>query len=430
MCTFLAAMSEVDELPDLDLVEARDRVLGGPADGLLEGLAAEQVEAAEELLGLHEGPVADNRPAVAHAHRPGLPGVHDRRAGDPDTGLLGLPDPGLAIEPYLGLDRGRLRGTVDAHEQHLLRLGVIDVARDIAGIDQRTQLDRVEPGARMLVCDLDRLLEVTALEQVEAADEYLRVGERTVADQGLAVAHPHGLGVARRRERLARDVDAASGRLLHPGENRGAHHLVLLVRRLVLDTDQLEELHLANLRFGIAFMSRRRTRQRRMDSLSEVGCVGWQSSQEPGQRRPWRAPQACPAAASVARPSGPPRSQTAETSSSSATRNEDPQPQAAITLGLSTLKPAPWRPSTKSITEPSTYGRLARSTSRRMPLSSNTVSSSRCSSKASAYWKPEQPPPRTPTRSPAVSATAACAERNSWTFSAPLSVRVIMLHSV
>jgi hypothetical protein len=46
--------------------------------------------------------------------------------------------------------------------------------------------------------------------------------------------------------------------------------------------------------------------------------------------------------------------QTAETSSSSATRNEDPQPQAAITFGLSTLKPAPWRPSTKSITDPST----------------------------------------------------------------------------
>ncbi len=38
--------------------------------------------------------------------------------------------------------------------------------------------------------------------------------------------------------------------------------------------------------------------------------------------------------------------QTAETSSSSATRNEEPQPQAAITFGFSTLKPAPWRLST------------------------------------------------------------------------------------
>ncbi len=40
------------------------------------------------------------------------------------------------------------------------------------------------------------------------------------------------------------------------------------------------------------------------------------------------------------------RLQTAETSSSSATRKEEPQPQAAITLGFSTLKPAPCRPST------------------------------------------------------------------------------------
>ena len=35
--------------------------------------------------------------------------------------------------------------------------------------------------------------------------------------------------------------------------------------------------------------------------------------------------------------------QTAETCSSSATRNDEPQPQAATTLGFSTLKPAPWR---------------------------------------------------------------------------------------
>src|SRR5262249_34894352 len=33
--------------------------------------------------------------------------------------------------------------------------------------------------------------------------------------------------------------------------------------------------------------------------------------------------------------------QTAETCSSSATRNDDPHPQAATTFGLSTLKPAP-----------------------------------------------------------------------------------------
>ncbi len=38
--------------------------------------------------------------------------------------------------------------------------------------------------------------------------------------------------------------------------------------------------------------------------------------------------------------------QTAEHSSSSATRNDEPQPQAATTLGLLTWNPAPWRDST------------------------------------------------------------------------------------
>ena len=40
------------------------------------------------------------------------------------------------------------------------------------------------------------------------------------------------------------------------------------------------------------------------------------------------------------------RGQTAETSSSSATRNEEPQPQAATMFGFSTLKPAPCSDST------------------------------------------------------------------------------------
>src|SRR5215218_6315159 len=63
----------------------------------------------------------------------------------------------------------------------------------------------------------------------------------------------------------------------------------------------------------------------------------------------------------------------------------------------------------------------------RRPWSSKTSSPARCVSKASAYWKPEQPPPRTPTRRPEVWMSALWAARNSWTFSAPLSVNVIKL---
>src|SRR5687768_18577587 len=62
----------------------------------------------------------------------------------------------------------------------------------------------------------------------------------------------------------------------------------------------------------------------------------------------------------------------------------------------------------------------------RRPWSSNTSSPSRWLSNASAYWKPEQPPPRTPTRRPEVWIWAPWPERNSCTFSAPFSVKVII----
>jgi hypothetical protein len=63
----------------------------------------------------------------------------------------------------------------------------------------------------------------------------------------------------------------------------------------------------------------------------------------------------------------------------------------------------------------------------RRPWSSKISSPVALVSNASAYWKPEQPPPRTPTRRPEVSMSALWEARNSWTFSAPLSVKVIML---
>ena len=83
--------------------------------------------------------------------------------------------------------------------------------------------------------------------------------------------------------------------------------------------------------------------------------------------------------------------------------------------------------------------RRSRSTSRRRtggsarrrgssgPADSKMTSPSRCSSNASWYWKPLQPPPRTPTRRPADDVSASCAERNSWTFSAPLEVNSMPL---
>src|SRR3954454_23465396 len=58
----------------------------------------------------------------------------------------------------------------------------------------------------------------------------------------------------------------------------------------------------------------------------------------------------------------------------------------------------------------------------RMPSKSKTWSPSCRSSRASWYWKPEQPPPFTATRRPA--SGCSCVERNSLTFFAAMSVRV------
>src|SRR3954452_14268116 len=73
--------------------------------------------------------------------------------------------------------------------------------------------------------------------------------------------------------------------------------------------------------------------------------------------------------------------------------------------------------------EPSTYGRLWLSTRIRRPWSSKMASPSRWLSNARWYWKPEQAPPRTPTRSPATDRSASCVARNSRTFCAPVSVK-------
>src|SRR4051794_19001293 len=59
----------------------------------------------------------------------------------------------------------------------------------------------------------------------------------------------------------------------------------------------------------------------------------------------------------------------------------------------------------------------------RMPAASKTWSSSFFSSSARAYWKPEQPPPRTPTRRPTAWAWPfPCESMKVRTFSAAMSV--------
>src|SRR5439155_23629933 len=64
-------------------------------------------------------------------------------------------------------------------------------------VQLRADLDRSALRARDLRGPLNRLVEILALEEVEAAELLLGLREGTVGDQALAVAHPDG----RRRRR-------------------------------------------------------------------------------------------------------------------------------------------------------------------------------------------------------------------------------------
>src|SRR5437764_14919700 len=66
------------------------------------------------------------------------------------------------------------------------------------------QLERAERRHRMLRSDLERLVEIGAVEHVEAADLMLRLRDRPVADLNLAVPHPNRGRLTRRLGALLR----------------------------------------------------------------------------------------------------------------------------------------------------------------------------------------------------------------------------------
>src|SRR3954466_9791163 len=77
-----------------------------------------------------------------------------------------------------------------------------------------------------------------------------------------------------------------------------------------------------------------------------------------------------------------------------------PQPQDAVAFGLTTRNEAPIRSSTKSSSEPARNGAEEGSTSTTALSRSIRMSSSALArSTSNLYWKPEQPPPSTDTRS-------------------------------
>src|SRR5258707_15713662 len=75
---------------------------------------------------------------------------------------------------------------------------------------------------RTFLCNDHRFFERVAIEQEEAADHFLRFGERTVDDIAAAVAHLHARASGRRRQRFDRAEHAA--RLESSGK---ANHLII-----------------------------------------------------------------------------------------------------------------------------------------------------------------------------------------------------------
>src|SRR5512132_1234474 len=98
-------------------------------------------------------------------------------------------------------------------------------------------------------CDLDRLVDTAALDDVEAADDLLRLGERAVGDRRLAVPDTHGPAAARRRELVARYPHPACLQIVEPGEalvlllGLTGRRLLLRVHPLRVPANQQHELH-------------------------------------------------------------------------------------------------------------------------------------------------------------------------------------------
>src|SRR5580693_2978667 len=71
---------------------------------------------------------------------------------------------------------------------------------------KRAYLDRVVPGERMRRRELDRLLAISAADDVEAGDELLGLDERPVAEQRLPVPDPDRPGCVGALQRVAQDL--------------------------------------------------------------------------------------------------------------------------------------------------------------------------------------------------------------------------------
>src|SRR5215469_7758292 len=95
---------------------------------------------------------------------------------------------------------------------------------------ERAHLKRVVAGDRMRGRELDRLLTISATDDVDAGDEPLGGGERPVAQHRLPVADADRGGRVRVLQRVPQDVQAAYLQVLPPGVAL-LHHFLIDERR-------------------------------------------------------------------------------------------------------------------------------------------------------------------------------------------------------
>src|SRR5580700_2145106 len=82
---------------------------------------------------------------------------------------------------------------------------------------ERAHLNRVVPGDRMRGRKPDRLIPVSAADDVDAGDELLGLRERPIAEQRLTVPHADRRGRLRALQGMPQDLLAPRLQVLPPG---------------------------------------------------------------------------------------------------------------------------------------------------------------------------------------------------------------------
>ena len=167
------------------------------------------------------------RPRAATSCRQASPSAQDRlvnrwrrlRSARPDRQCVGA---GGAV--FEAAERGRLL-----------------VQPRLAG--ERADLDRHEPCHRGGRCHRDALVQVGALEQVEAGDELLGLHERAVGHQRLAVADTHRSGRVRQVEGPAEQPDPL--RFLLPARDFALHDRQVFPGGPAAGGNEVQVLHLS-----------------------------------------------------------------------------------------------------------------------------------------------------------------------------------------